>query len=151
MIRLFTIIISLLGFTHLHGQPQQRGKASYYSKRATGARTSSGERLHHDSLTCAHRTHPFGTLLKVSNPANGKSVIVKVTDSGPFGRGRIIDLSWRAAKELGMLAQGVAMVTVEVADDIVVPFKPKDEKRTLPELDFERNEQSGDVLHPNWE
>ena len=89
--------------------------------------------------------------VKVSNPANGKSVIVKVTDRGPFGRGRIIDLSWRAAKELGMLAQGVAMVTVEVADDIVVPFKPKDEKRTLPELDFEHNEQSGDVLHPNWE
>ena len=132
-------------------QAPQKGKASYYSKKATGARTSSGERLHHDSLTCAHRTYPFGTMLKVTNPKNGKSVVVKVTDRGPFGRGRIIDLSWRAAKELGMLAQGVAMVLVEVADDIVVPFKAKEEKRNLPELDFERNEQGDDSLHPNWE
>ena len=131
-------------------QTPQKGKASYYSKKATGARTSSGERLHHDSLTCAHRTHPFGTMLKVTNPKNGKSVVVKVTDRGPFGRGRIIDLSWRAAKELGMLAQGVAMVLVEVADDIVVPFKAKEEKKNLPELDFERNEQGDDPLHPNW-
>ena len=133
-----------------YAQEPQKGKASYYSKKATGARTSSGERLHHDSLTCAHRTHPFGTMLKVTNPKNGKSVVVKVTDRGPFGRGRIIDLSWRAAKELGMLAQGVAMVLVEVADDIVVPFKAKEEKRNLPELDFERNEQGDDPLHPNW-
>ena len=131
-------------------QTPQKGKASYYSKKATGARTRSGERLHNDSLTCAHRTHPFGTMLKVTNPKNGKSVVVKVTDRGPFGRGRIIDLSWRAAKELGMLAQGVAMVLVEVADDIVVPFKAKEEKRNLPELDFERNEQGDDPLHPNW-
>ena len=131
-------------------QTPQRGKASYYSKRATGSRTSSGDRLHHDSLTCAHRTHPFGTMLRVTNPKNGKSVVVKVTDRGPFGRGRIIDLSWRAAKELDMLAQGVAMVTVEVADDIVVPFKVRNEKRGLPELDFERNEQGGDALHPEW-
>ena len=131
-------------------QTPQKGKASYYSKRATGARTSSGERLHHDSLTCAHRTHPFGTMLKVTNPKNGKSVVVKVTDRGPFGRGRIIDLSWRAAKELGMLSQGVAIVLVEAADDIVVPFKAKEGKRNLPELDFERNEQGDDPLRPNW-
>ena len=133
-----------------YAQAPQRGKASYYSKRATGARTSSGDRLHHDSLTCAHRTHPFGTMLRVTNPQNGKSVVVKVTDRGPFGRGRIIDLSWRAAKELDMLAQGVAMVTVEVADDIVVRLKVKNEKRGLPELDFERYEQGGDALHPEW-
>ena len=95
---------------------QQTGKASFYSKRATGARTSNGERLHHDSLTCAHKTHPFGTLLKVTNPSNGKEVVVRVTDRGPFKRGRIIDLSWGAAKELGMLTQGVAMVKVEVVE-----------------------------------
>ena len=67
-------------------------------------------------------------MLRVTNPQNGKSVVVKVTDRGPYGRGRIIDLSWRAAKELDILAKGVAMVTVEVADDIVVPFKVKNEK-----------------------
>ena len=150
MRHLLTIILSLLGFTYLQSQEPQKGKASYYSKRATGARTSSGDRLHHDSLTCAHRTHPFGTMLRVTNPQNGKSVVVKVTDRGPYGRGRIIDLSWRAAKELDILAKGVAMVTVEVADDIVVPFKVKNEKKGLPELDFERNEQGGDALHPEW-
>ena len=133
-----------------YAQTPQMGKASYYSKRATGSRTSSGARLHHDSLTCAHRTHPFGTMLKVTNPQNGKSVVVKVIDRGPFGRGRIIDLSWRAAKELDMLAQGVAMVTVEVADEIVVPFEVRNKKNSLPELDFERNEQGGDALHPEW-
>ena len=133
-----------------YAQTPQMGKASYYSKRATGTRTSSGARLHHDSLTCAHRTHPFGTMLKVTNPQNGKSVVVKVIDRGPFGRGRIIDLSWRAAKELDMLAQGVAMVTVEVADEIVVPFEVRNKKNSLPELDFERNEQGGDALHPEW-
>jgi len=76
--------------------------------------TSSGERLHHDSMTCAHRTHPFGTLLKVTNPANDSVVVVKVNDRGPFGRGRIIDLSWGAAKLLGILRQGIAKVVVEV-------------------------------------
>ena len=79
-------IITLLSFTVLHAQ-QQSGRASYYSKRATGSRTASGERLHHDSLTCAHRSYPFGTMLKVTNLLNDKSVVVRVTDRGPFGRG----------------------------------------------------------------
>ena len=81
-----------------------------------GRLTSSGERLHHDSLTCAHRTHKFGTLLKVTNPANDSVVIVKVNDRGPFGRGRIIDLSWGAARQIGILRQGIAPVVVEVYD-----------------------------------
>ena len=106
-----TTFISILGFTLLPAQTQ-KGKATYYSRRATGARTASGERLHHDSLTCAHRTHPFGTLLKVTNPSNGKDVIVKVTDRGPFARGRIIDLSWGAAKQLGILAQGLSLIHI---------------------------------------
>ena len=59
-------------------------------------------------------------------------------------------MSWRAAKELDILAKGVAMVTVEVADDTVVRFTVKNEKRGLTELDFERNEQGGDALHPEW-
>ena len=59
---------------------QQHGKASYYSNRLHGRRTSDGSRYHKDSLTCAHRTLPFGTLLKVTNKNNGKEVVVKVTD-----------------------------------------------------------------------
>ena len=89
----------------LRAQDVERGKATYYSKSITGALTSSGERLHHDSLTCAHRTYPFGTMLKVTNLKNGKSVVVRVTDRGPFARGRIIDLSWRVAKEIGIPQQ----------------------------------------------
>ena len=130
-------------------QEPQKGKASYYSKRATGSCTSSGERLHHDSLTCAHRTHPFGTMLKVTNVQNGKSVVVKVTDRGPYGRGRIIDLSWGAAKELGILSQGVAMVTVELADDLIIPFKPKEDKR-LYEIDFDTQDPGPSII-PVWQ
>ena len=126
----------------------QKGKATFYSKRATGARTANGERLHHDSLTCAHRTYPFGTLLRVKNPANGKEVVVRVTDRGPFIRGRIIDLSWRAAKELGIIAQGVAMVEIEkVTTQNGVPFRQTDEDTQLP--DFEITPSS--TLYDEWQ
>ena len=140
-------LILLTGFTFLQAQ-KQKGKATYYSKKATGTRTANGERLHHDSMTCAHRTYPFGTLLKVTNPSNKQEVIVKVTDRGPFTRGRIIDLSWGAAKELGILADGVAMVTVERIDstDIIkVPYRSK-ERRELPELDFGVSTEGGSFI-----
>ena len=104
------VAFTIMGFISLHAQ--QRGKASFYSRRATGARTSSGERLHHNDFTCAHRTHPFGTKLRVKNLNNGKEVVVRVNDRGPFGRGRIVDLSWGAAKALGMLSHGVVPVEV---------------------------------------
>lgn len=126
----------------------QKGKASFYSKRATGARTSSGERLHHDSLTCAHRTYPFGTLLKVTNERNGKWVVVRVTDRGPHSRGRIIDLSHAAAKRIGIINQGVATVKVERYHDSNIPYR-LDEK-DLPEIDFEVTEYTlpeNGVLH----
>ena len=104
------VAFTIMGFISLHAQ--QRGKASFYSRQATGARTSSGERLRHNDFTCAHRTHPFGTKLRVKNLNNGKEVVVRVNDRGPFGRGRIVDLSWGAAKALGMLSQGVVAVEV---------------------------------------
>lgn len=145
------LVLTISCFTFLLAQQKQKGKASYYSKRATGARTSSGERLHHDSLTCAHRTFAFGTKLKVTNPANGKWVIVRVTDRGPFTRNRIIDLSYRAAKELGMLSQGVAMVLVEPIDDMIVPFRPSDDK-LLMEFDFEHTDDDiDDMGRPAWQ
>ena len=76
-------------------------------------------------------------MLKVTNLRNDKSVIVEVIDRGPFGRGRIIDLSWAAAKEIDMISQGVATVKVERLDN-PVPFKPEDNK--LPKIDFEMAE-----------
>lgn len=130
----------MCGFISLHAQ-KQRGKATYYSKRATGARTANGDRLHHDSLTCAHRTLPFGSLLRVTNIANGKSVTVRVNDRGPFTRGRIIDLSWGAADAIGMLARGVAMVEIEVlSKGIKVPYKPND-GLFMPFTDFQIAEE----------
>ena len=125
---------------------KQHGKASYYSKSATGARTASGQRLHHDSLTCAHRQYPFGTMLKVTNLSNNKSVIVKVIDRGPFGRGRIIDLSWGAAKAIGMLSQGVASVRVERLDK-PIPYRPEEEK--LPKIEFDVAESDYEFT-PKW-
>ena len=142
IISLFAIATS---FTAL--AQTQSGKASFYSKKFTGRKMANGERLHHDSLTCAHKTYPFGTLLKVTNPENGLHVIVRVTDRGPYVKGRIIDLSVRAAKELGIIAQGIAPVIVERYDESIIPFKPA-ENIDLPELDLGTNE--GSSTKPIW-
>ena len=130
-----------------NAQGVQTGKASYYAKKFSGRKTASGERLHHDSLTCAHRTYPFGTQLKVTNPANGKTVIVRVTDRGPYVKGRIIDLSVRAARELGIIAQGIAPVVVERYNPSIIPFKPED-IIDVPELELSTNE--GPITKPIW-
>ena len=136
-------------FSPIGAQDVQQGKASYYAQKFHGRMTASGERLHRDSLTCAHRYYPFGTLLKVYNPANGRSVFVRVTDRGPYVRGRIIDLSWRAAKELGIISQGVAMVVVQKANSIIIPFMPDDEIE-LPEFEMETNQGSAG-MKPLWQ
>ena len=136
-------------FSFLAAQDVQQGKASFYAQKFHGRMTASGERLHRDSMTCAHRYYPFGTLLKVYNPANGRSVLVRVTDRGPYVRGRIIDLSWRAAKELDIISKGVAMVVVQKASNIIVPFMPEDEIE-LPELEMETNEGSTG-MKPLWQ
>jgi len=99
---------------------------------------SNGERYDRNAFTCAHRTLPFGTRLKITNPRNGKSVIVRVTDRGPFVRGRVVDLSYAAARELGTLASGVAYVKVElVRKETEIPF-PSESNGTLemPEIEY---------------
>jgi len=87
----------------------QSGMASYYWQ---GQRTANGERFDPEDMTAAHRTYPFNSLVKVT-ARNGKSVIVRINDRGPFVSGRIIDVSRAAARELGMISAGVAPVTVE--------------------------------------
>jgi rare lipoprotein A len=89
------------------------GNASWYGRRHHGKRTASGEVYDQNALTAAHPSLPFGTRLKVTNLDNGKSVVVRVNDRGPFVRGRIIDVSWAAARALGLLADGVAKVRIE--------------------------------------
>ena len=91
-----------------------RGLASFYARKFQGERTASGALHDGDDLTAAHRTLPFGTRVRVTNLDNDRSVIVVVNDRGPHVKGRIIDLSRRAARELGFLDRGLARVKIEV-------------------------------------
>ena len=84
--------------------------ATYYHRKFEGRRTTSGAKYRAKKLTAAHRTLPLGTLITVTNPDNGKSVIVKVNDRGPFSKKLAIDLSERAAKQTGIFTKGVARV-----------------------------------------
>ena len=120
---LLIALFTLCNIFTLTIQAQSDGKASYYSNGLHGRKMSNGERYDCNAFTCAHRTLPFGTRLKITNPRNGKSVIVRVTDRGPFVRGRVVDLSYAAARELGTLASGVAYVKVElVRKETEIPF-----------------------------
>jgi rare lipoprotein A len=94
--------------------PELEGVASWYGGKFHGRLTSSGEVFDTNEMTAAHRTLPFGTMVKVTNLANGKSAVVKINDRGPFVDGRIIDLSRAAAEEIDMLGQGVARVSLEI-------------------------------------
>jgi len=91
----------------------ETGYASYYAKCMQGRRTASGETCDLCKYTAAHRTLPFGTMLRVTMLQNNKSVIVKVNDRGPRVRGRVVDLSLAAAKQLDLIRPGVAKVKIE--------------------------------------
>ena len=90
----------------------QCGSASWY---ALYSQTASGERMNPAELTAAHRTLPFGTKLKVTNQKNGKSVVVRINDRGPFIKGRVIDLSKAAANRLGFISTGVTNICMAKA------------------------------------
>lgn len=92
------------------------GKASYYGKRHHGNKTASGERFDQNALTAAHRTLPFGSQVRVTNLNNDRSVVVRINDRGPYSRGRLIDVSQRAAEQLDMLRSGVVPVRVQSLD-----------------------------------
>lgn len=92
----------------------EEGKASYYSRKLQGRKMANGEPYRRGKLTAAHKTLPFGTKVKVTNIATNKSVKVKITDRGPFVKGRIVDLSESAAKKVGLIKAGVAPVKMKV-------------------------------------
>jgi rare lipoprotein A len=94
-------------------QANQAGMASFYGTKFQGRKTASGERYSNAAMTAAHRTAPFGTRMKVTNVSNGRSVVVRVNDRGPFVRGRVIDVSRAAATQLGFVGRGVTRVRVE--------------------------------------
>lgn len=132
------VLISLLFISGFEASAQKKsGVASYYGHSFHGRRTSDGSRYHRDSLTCAHRTLPFGTKVRVRNVKNGREVVVKVTDRGPFRRGGIVDLSYAAAKEIDMLSSGVVRVEVEPLAGMAAnngEFEQGGKKNYLPEL-----------------
>ncbi len=112
----FSTIIAQVGFT-------QTGKASFYNDRFHGAKTNSGEKYDMNAFTAAHRDLPLNTKIKVTNLKNNKTVVVRINDRGPFHHVRILDVSKAAAKELDMISQGVANVTIEVVEATNEPVK----------------------------
>jgi rare lipoprotein A len=98
------------------GRTIEVGIASWYGGKHL-VRTASGEPLDADGMTAAHRSLPFDSKVRVTNLENGKSVIVRITDRGPFKRGRVIDVSRRAAHALGILRSGLARVTLELVPE----------------------------------
>jgi rare lipoprotein A len=111
---LLTCCLIFSGFVH----SQYSGNATYYSPKLKGRHTSDGGRYHPDSMTCAHKTYPFGTILKVRNPKNNQEVIVTVTDRGPFQKRLVIDLSYSAAKKLDIIRLGIAKVEITKLDSM---------------------------------
>ncbi len=91
----------------------ENGRASWYGRFFHGRRTANGERYDMNALTAAHRTLPLGSYVRVTVPATSKSVIVRINDRGPFAKGRVIDLSYAAAKVLGVQHAGTARVQIE--------------------------------------
>jgi rare lipoprotein A len=102
---------AVAGFKASEAEASQCGKASWYKM---GSRTASGERMNSGVLAGAHRTLPFGTRVKVENLGNGRAVVVRINDRGPFVRGRVIDVTRAAAEQLGLIATGVARVKLTV-------------------------------------
>ena len=117
MNRSFTLIITgiLCLFLAASTQAQETGIASYYHDGLKGYKMANGERYNPDKLTCAHPTAPLGSIVKIARKDNPDlSVIATVSDRGPFVKGRIIDLSKRAAGEIGILKEGIAEVVVMI-------------------------------------
>lgn len=117
--KFFTTVFVAFGLTFgllapANAADGQTGEASYYAEQFHGRRTANGERFDMNALTAAHPRLPFGTLVRVINERNGRSVVVRINDRGPFAKGRIIDLSRQAAATIGMLQRGHAPVRLEV-------------------------------------
>jgi len=113
---IFAICVSTptLASARLQVGQTQKGMASYYHDSLQGNRTASGDVYKKGILSAAHKSLPLGTKVRVTKLSNGKSIVLKINDRGPFVKGRIIDLSRRAARELGMIQSGLAKVEIEV-------------------------------------
>ncbi len=111
---LLVLALSVAGCATSSKTVYQSGLASWYGKKFHGRRTASGEKFNMTEFTAAHRRLKFGTRVRVESPTTGRSVVVRINDRGPFSKGRIIDLSKAAARELGILKKGFAKVDLYV-------------------------------------
>jgi rare lipoprotein A len=109
-------------------------KASWYGPGMVGKKTTSGERFNPKALTAASKTIPLGSVVKVTNPDNGKSVKVRINDRGPFVRGRSLDLSERAAEKIGIIKKGVVRVRVTASTAAVTHGRPVSEPPSSSEI-----------------
>ncbi len=108
-------------FSAVQLSAQEYGEAAYYSDEFQGGKTASGEQYDKNQLTAAHKTHPFGTMLRVTRLDNKKSVVVKVNDRGPYLKGRVVDLSRKAAEAIDLVRDGHAKVKIEVLEGNSAP------------------------------
>ncbi len=122
----------------------QTGKASWYGGKFHGRKTSSGETYDMHGMTAAHKTLPLGTVVRVENLSNGKSTVVRINDRGPFVRGRIIDLSYTAAKEIDLVKPGVADVRITALGRQVAASKSGG--NTVPLVEVEAGDLSAGVF-----
>ncbi len=106
---------------------EERGEASYYSDRLAGRSTASGEPYDPKELTAAHRTLPFGAIVRIWRPKNNRAVEVRINDRGPHKQGRIVDLSRRGAEEIGLVRDGIGDVVLTVVS--LPPVKLKKKRR----------------------
>jgi rare lipoprotein A len=130
-------MVGLWAYSYLMAGNILTGRASYYADILHGRKMSNGQRYHKDSMTCAHLKLPFGTMLKVKNVRNGKEVVVKVTDRGPFSKRFILDLSKAAAMELGFIRAGHARVEITVLPQTGIPYKMQEDEVNLPKLQLD--------------
>ncbi len=115
--RLIIVMVLLSEVAYAQSDFKKVGWASFYHDKFEGRKTANGEKFRQKKLTCAHRTLPFGTMLRVTNLANNNVVEVRVNDRGPYAKGRIIDLTRAAAKQLDFIKQGHTKVEIEVVTD----------------------------------
>ena len=149
LVVILTLLAAFSAFVFAQRLQPQKGNASYYADYFHGRTMSNGQKYHRDSMTCAHLYYPLGTWLRVRNITNGKEVVVRVTDRGPYSRKFVIDLSRAAARQLDIIHYGWRPVEITPFTPGHVPFilAPQREKPVL-NLGFSDDE---DDLAPYWQ
>ncbi len=149
LVVILTLFAAFSTFVFAQRLQPQKGNASYYADYFHGRTMSNGQKYHRDSMTCAHLYYPLGTWLRVRNITNGKEVVVRVTDRGPYSRKFVIDLSRAAARQLDIIHYGWRPVEITPFTPGHVPFilAPQREKPVL-NLGFSDDE---DDLAPYWQ